>query len=234
MGAKFRGFGSGTAQDIAIPAQFFSELLPQIDDAAELKLTLFCLYAWQQKEGGWRYLRHDEFLADETLMRGLGALNPLLDPAAMLDAALDKAIKRGTLLKAETTLNRQRLCYYVINDERGRAVRRQIERGGWQPAGRDEIEVLPPRPNAYALYEENIGVLTPMIADAIKEAEARYSFDWIEAAMRYAVERNIRSWRYIRKVLEGWQQEGRSHEESRGHPERHKQYAQGEWQDFIE
>ena len=41
------------------------------------------------------------------------------------------------------------------------------------------------RPTLFAAYEENIGALTPMIADAIKEAMREYPRDWIEDAMRY-------------------------------------------------
>ena len=239
MRAAFKGFTRGKTQSIVIPAQFFSELLPQIDDAAELKATLFCMYALQQKEGGYRYLRYDEFLADEDLMRGLGVLSESTDPAKTLDAALDKATKRGTLLMAAVTLDHRKLCYYVINSERGRAFVDQIEGGEWRPVSADEIEVLPARPNVYALYEENIGMLTPMIKDSIQDAEASYPAGWIEDAIRVAVERNVRHWRYISKVLEGWQQKGRSRERSRRHleqlkPERHKQITAGEWQDFFE
>ena len=239
MTATFKGFTRGKAQNIAIPAQFFSELLPQIDDAAELKVTLFCMYALQQKEAGYRYLRYDEFLANEDLMSGLGVLNESADPAEILDAALDKAKKRGTLLMAEIALNHQETSYYVINSERGRAVFDQLAGGEWIPVSVDEIEVLPARPNVYGLYEENIGTLTPMIADAIKDAAASYPAGWVEDAIKIAVERNVRHWRYISKVLDRWQQEGRSREESWRHserrePERHKQITAGEWQDFFE
>lgn len=232
MSAAFKGFSR--AQNVVIPAQFFSELLPQIDDAAELKLTLFCMYALQQKEGGYRYLRYDEFLADEGLMSGLGLLNPLLDPRAILDAALGKAKQRGTILQAAITLNQHRLRYYVINSARGRAFVDQIESGEWRPVSVDEIEVLPARPSVYALYEENIGPLTPMIAEAIQDAEASYPVGWIEEAIRAAVERNVRHWRYISKALENWRQEGRGHEKSWGHSERRKRYTTGKWKDFIE
>ena len=237
MTAAFKGFSR--AQNVVIPAQFFSELLPQIDDAAELKLTLFCMYALQQKEGGYRYLRYDEFLADGDLMSGLGLLNPLLDPRAILDAALGKAKQRGTILQAAITMNGQRRPYYVINSARGRAFVDQIESGEWRPVSVDEIEVLPARPNIYALYEENIGMITPMIKDSIRDAEASYPVGWLEEAIRVAVERNVRHWRYISGVLEGWQQKGRSRERSRRHleqlkSERHKQITAGEWQDFFE
>ncbi len=220
-------------EDVRLPADFFSRLLPEIDDLAELKLTLVVLAMLRQKEGDYRYLRHEELLADGDLLQGLAVIDPSLEPADILDHALQKALARGTLLAAELDMGDDSSCLYFSNDTRGKVLKQQIQSGQWRPATADEIEVLPPRPSLFALYEENIGVLTPMLAETIKEAQAAYPQEWIEDAMRYAVERNARNWRYISKVLEAWQQEGRSRETSGRHLERHKQYTAGEWKDFI-
>ena len=47
---KFNGFPPGKTRTTVIPNQFFSELLPTIDDLVELKLTLYCMWALQQQE----------------------------------------------------------------------------------------------------------------------------------------------------------------------------------------
>jgi DnaD/phage-associated family protein len=65
------------------------------------------------------------------------------------------------------------------------------------------------RPALIGLYEQNIGLVTPMLIDELREAEDRYPREWIEEAMREAVRANARSWRYIRKVLERWATNGR-------------------------
>ena len=65
------------------------------------------------------------------------------------------------------------------------------------------------RPNIFALYESNIGMLSPMIADELKEAEALYPTDWIEDAFREAVAHNVRNWRYIARILDNWDVKGR-------------------------
>jgi hypothetical protein len=44
------------------------------------------------------------------------------------------------------------------------------------------------RPNLYRLYEENIGPLTPLVADALRDAENTYAIEWIEEAIRIAVQ----------------------------------------------
>ena len=220
-------------EDIKLPAEFLGRLMPAIDDLAELKATVFFLAALRQKEGNYRFLRRAEFLADADLMRGLALTDRSLAPERILDAALAKALARGTILCAEIDLNNAKSQLYFRNDDSGRDLQRQVQAGEWRPAYADEIEILPPRPTLFGLYEENIGALTPMIAEAIKAAQAEYPLEWIEDAMRYAVERNARNWTYIKRVLEGWQQEGRSRETSGRHLERHKQYTAGQWKDFI-
>ncbi len=219
---------------VALPAQLFESLLLEIDDLAELKLTLFSLSAIQQKEGNYRYLRYDELLANKQLMNSLQTADDSRRASETLDDALEKAVRRGTLLEATIRRQGMQRRVYLLNDADGRMTHRQLVAGEWIPAGEDEIEILPPRPTLYGLYEENIGVLTPMIVDAIREAESEFPNDWIEDAMRYAAERSARNWRYIRKVLDSWRHEGRRSEKAGQDLERRKQYTAGEWKDFIE
>lgn len=199
-------------EPVALPADFFSQLLPAIDDLAELKLTVFCLAALQQKEGDYRLLRFDEFLADEPLMRGLAVIEESLTARMALQGGLDKMLARGTLLMSEVQVKGEVKQYYTSADADGKALQQRILAGEWRPSAQGEIELLPARPSIFGLYEDNIGVLTPMIVDALKEAEAFYPPGWIEEAMRLAVEGNKRNWRYIRAILDSWQQEGRSRE----------------------
>jgi DNA replication protein len=70
--------------------------------------------------------------------------------------------------------------------------------------------------NIFALYEQNIGMITPMIAEELKEAEKLYPPQWIEEAFREAVTLNKRSWKYIARILERWASEGKDSGEHRG------------------
>jgi len=67
----------------------------------------------------------------------------------------------------------------------------------------------PPAVNIFALYEQNIGIITPLIAEELKEAEKLYPPQWIEEAFKEAVTLNKRSWRYIARILERWASEGK-------------------------
>jgi len=69
--------------------------------------------------------------------------------------------------------------------------------------------------NIFALYEQNIGIITPMIAEELKEAGKFYPPHWIEEAFREAVTLNKRSWKYIARILERWASEGKDSGEYR-------------------
>lgn len=62
--------------------------------------------------------------------------------------------------------------------------------------------------NNFVLYESNIGPLTPMIADAIKDAEQTYSQEWVSRAILEAAKSNVRNMKYIEAILHGYAQRG--------------------------
>jgi len=61
----------------------------------------------------------------------------------------------------------------------------------------------------YSLYERNIGMLTPILAEELQEAEHRYPPEWIQDAFREAVRANVRNWKYINGILKRWDREGK-------------------------
>jgi len=48
-----------------------------------------------------------------------------------------------------------------------------------------------------------------MMAEMLREDAEQYPYDWIEDAVAEAVERNKRSWRYVRAILSAWKERGR-------------------------
>ena len=67
----FPGFREGLSRHTPLPESFFSDLLPLIDDLAELQLILFCCRALAQKDAPLRYLQASELEADEHLLLAL-------------------------------------------------------------------------------------------------------------------------------------------------------------------
>src|SRR4051794_28785524 len=53
---------------------------------------------------------------------------------------------------------------------------------GAHPPELPVLRVRAQRPSIYSLYEQNVGLLTPLLAEQLGEAERRYPPDWIEAA----------------------------------------------------
>jgi DnaD/phage-associated family protein len=231
---KFPGFQHDVwVHTTRLPSAFFSELLPLVDDLAELKLLLFCFWALPQKEGKFRYLRCGDFTANDEFMRGLAATGA--DSTAVLDAALAKAVKDGALLAAEVAGEMDKETLYFVNTPGGRAAVEQITKSEYLAGDLDHpIELLPERPNIYKLYEENIGPLSPMIADELKDAEKEFPATWIEDAFREAVKSNKRNLRYIRAILERWRADGRMAIRVERDEEDGKRYVTGPYADFID
>ena len=63
-------------------------------------------------------------------------------------------------------------------------------------------------PNIFILYENNIGLISAMIADQLKDAEAEYPNDWFAPAIQEAVNNNARSWSYVKAILARWKRDG--------------------------
>jgi DNA replication protein len=198
---SFSGFAEGKVKSVRLPSQAFTELVPLIDDLDELKVTLHVFWLLSQDERGEQCepsVRHSDLAADSVLLAGLGER-----PAEALQKALERAVERGTLLRPELAGEGSDDPIYFANTPKGRAavegLASHLVPGGPEGEG----------PNIFTLYEENIGMLTPLIADELREAEQTYPAEWIEDAFREAVEMNKRSWRYARAILERWRKDGR-------------------------
>lgn len=59
-----------------------------------------------------------------------------------------------------------------------------------------------------SLYEDNIGRLTPTIAERLKDIAGEYPRGWFEAALKEAVGLEHRNLKYIEAILERWKVEG--------------------------
>ena len=196
-----------------VPNMFFSSLLAEIDDLVELKVTLYLFHRLYGKRGFPRLVRLSELSSDRTLLMALRAGGGD-SPEKALIAGLDRACARGTLLGVGLQAGESGDRCYLLNTALNRSLVRQAERGeislvegatpkaGW-------VALPEQRPSIYDLYEQNIGLITPLIAEELQEAEQAYPAEWIEDAFREAVSYNRRNWRYVRRILENWMSKGR-------------------------
>ena len=219
---NFSGFPKGT-QYTQAPSPLFGPLLAEIEDLAELKCTLRAI--WRIRENirvhkGRRYVSEDELTTDMVLVKGVGT------PVA-IRAAMGHATKRGTFIARVADAGGGERKVYFLNDESGRKAAIMLEPVSDQdePTAADEgDEAQAVSPNIFKLYEENVGMLTPLIADQLKDAEETYPWAWIQQAFTIAVNGNKRNWRYIEATLRRWASEGKDD----GKPGRHTEKTAGQ------
>jgi DnaD/phage-associated family protein len=197
--SKFTGF-TASETFTQVPDTFFRQLLKEIRDSDELKVTLYMLWRLEHTEGPFRALCETDFDGKDLGLE-----------ADEIQRGLEKAVKRGSLLKSQHEAE----TFYFLNSPRGRAAAEAFAKGQWRESAKIMSAPVVERPNIFKLYEENIGPLTPLIADTLKDAEETYSQEWIADAVELAVKNNKRNWKYIEAILKRWKEEGRAKKQDR-------------------
>lgn len=224
---EFSGFPAKT-QYSPLPRLFLSVLLPEIADITELRVTIYTLAALYQKPGYPRFVTLNELLKNVSLRQCLR--QPGDTEENTLIKTLEAMAKRGTVLHLSPGKDNVAEDVYLLNSESERQAAEKIKNGvltlAGLKAGKEEENAAPKEgnpsetPDIFTLYEENIGMLTPLIADSLKEAELHYPKNWIAAAITEAAVGNKRSWRYIQAILERWSTEGKSDGTYQRNPEK--------------
>ncbi len=226
---RFKGFAVNDEDLIPIQGVFFTDLLPEMDNPDELRVVLFSFWHFNGQVKVPRYICFSDLLKDERLAGSFGVTNN--EQEKRMAAALQCACERGILLEAELDGER----YYFLNSEPGQAARDGLLAQQWRPG--DEVNapltLQPRRPNIYALYEQNIGPLTPILAETLQDAENNYPADWIEEAIRIAVVKNVRTWRYVEAILKSWKEKGRDGTDRKTAEENRKRDSEGKYADYI-
>ena len=214
--APFEGFPD-RSEFTPVPNLLFSQLLEEIDDSLALKCFLRALWLHSQKKGSPAILTQGDLLSDRTLARVVSA------SGESIEAVLDRTASLGLLLHLKVESDRGLFDVYVPNTERGR---RDLQR---LKDSRPDLEIsdghmtapeAASKPNIFSLYEANIGIMNPLIAEELKDAELQYPEAWIEEAFREAVAHNARKWQYIEAILKRWKTEGKDDGEPWGHPKK--------------
>lgn len=201
--------GLSTNMLVSIPAEFFTRVLPAITLASEMKVTLHIFYRLSRQQGQPRRIRWEDLANDRVLRDGLRAISPLRPPEELLDEGLDAAVRRGTLLHLVSPGAGRVVNWYLVNTAANRAWARRIVQQG-ELVQEPPRELAPEQRSAVLdLYEQNIGIITPIVLEELRAAEERYPTEWISQAIREAVQANARSWRYVKKILERWAANGK-------------------------
>ena len=230
MDKPFIGFEESKKGFTGIPDQFFSELLPVITDINELKLVIYLLWSvYKQGDFGVAFTV-ENLLVDRKMTNGLMGAD--IDVRQALVDALQKALKDSILIKS---INPDGGTFYFINSPRGRDAAEKTGKGlktSAPPAGSASLDAE--QSNIFQLYEENIGPLTPLVADMLRDAQDTYPSEWIREAIEISVQNNVRRWKYIETILTRWQEEGRDGTNQRDNQEDYRRYLKGKYGEFGE
>jgi DNA replication protein len=213
---KFSGFTS--SETFTQLPDSFIHLLKEIDDVVELKVTLYAIWRVEHIEGHFRALCETDFETE-----------PLGMSLEEIRTGLRKSVERGTLLRSQHEAD----VFYFLNSPRGRLATEAFAKGNWRESAK--IMSAPrSKSNIFKLYEENIGPLTPLLSDMLREAEKNYPSTWFEEAFEIAVSRNIRNWKYVEAILTRWKEKGKDERKDQQDIVKDaKRYTDSEFSEFI-
>jgi len=204
---EFKGFPAKMTFT-PVPNLVFSSLLPQITDILELKILLHIFEIIYPKRGSLKFTTYKEMLGQASLVNDLKG-----QVGEALNKALAALVNKEILLRLPVATAETADEIYLFNNEDNRLSLERILKGELVLPGLKAEKPAPVITEApsdiFTLYEQNIGMLTPLIADELREAGKQYPEDWIRDAIKEAVSLNKRNWRYIARILEHWSTEGR-------------------------
>lgn len=211
--SMFNGFTSSETFT-QIPDSFL-RLMNEIEDVAELKVTLYAMYRIEHLEGNFRGLSEADFTTEAL---GLSV--------EQIQLGLNKSLQRGTMLQTSNEAG----VFYFLNSPRGRLSADMFAKGQIKSTQNYQ----PHKSNLFKLYEENIGALTPLMADMLRDAEKIYASEWFEEAFEIAVSRNVRNWKYVNAILNRWKENGKDERrDAQDSIQDAKRYTEGEFAQFF-
>jgi len=182
-----------------------------MENPAEIKVVMQLFFLLSRRRGYPKFVTFNELSNDPVLVKGLQSQSAPLDE--LLKQSLDSAVQHGILVHVPISTNNVPDEAYFINNQNDKETMSKILNGTLKiPEVKiREMEALASMEplDIYNLYEQNIGMLTPILAEELQEAEQRYPPDWIQDAFKEAIRANVRNWRYINGILKRWEREGK-------------------------
>ncbi len=184
-----------------VPNAVLGRVLSTIEDADEIKLILRAIWLLEHQRGYPRYITRNDLRRDRIL-------SVTIPDQSDFDRILQSAIERGVFVEVSINDN----SCLMFNTESARRASIEVstttdnlneDDNGWETAA-----VSTALADAFRAYEENIGILSPMIRQSILAALEDFTDEDITHAVRIAVENESRSWSYVSGILRRWTNEG--------------------------
>lgn len=204
-----------TGTSIPVPETFLIDILPAMTDVAEIQVFLALTRLALASGDLSAPIEENVVVRDRALRQALRVIGSGNEADFRIATGLDLAVGRGVVIRFQTvTGDHERIWYVLATAEARIAVERMLSGAALPPRslweGEEAPRIEPERPTIFRLYEQNIGLLSPLIAEQLVKAMERYPRDWIEDAIGEAVAYNRRSWRYIHRILQNWAATGRT------------------------
>jgi len=196
---------------VEIPERFFSDVLPNITNILELKISLIILneIASQQTEGSFLNHFDIENLEQLKLLETDGVQLSL----ELIESILEKLTQSNLIFSMKLHLEAEDSGeIYFLDDADGRKLSENFKLGIVSPniTGDNPERDIDKGITVFDLYEKNIGVIPgSQVAEELIEAEKTYPAQWLEDAFDEAVAQDVRRWAYIRAILASWSNGGR-------------------------
>ena len=182
-----------------------------IDDANEIKLILRAIWLLEHQRGYPRYITRNDLRRDRVL-------SVAIPDQSDFDRILKSAIERGVFL--EVSINNNTCLMFNTESARRASIEvspttdnlnKDNNYDSWETPAASTAPA-----DAFRAYEENIGILSPMIRQSILAALEDFTDEDITRAVRIAVENESRSWSFVAGVLRRWARDGIPHERTDG------------------
>jgi DnaD/phage-associated family protein len=200
---------------ISVPRALLKRMVTSNASAGEYRIELLLALMTQHSRPTHSAIAEDVFAHDpQVIDAGKTDGTPIGTPEWPWNA-LEQAIAHGIVLRFSATVGSVERTWLMLNTvENASQVAAMADDPARVPAefwiGETRPRISVDRPTVFRIYEQNIGPLTPLIADQLIKALETYPVGWIESAMEEAVAYNRRSWRYVSRILENWTVDGPS------------------------
>lgn len=224
-------FQTEKAEEIKIPESFVVEHLQKIKDPDLFKLLLYIFWRFNKTQNQVNFINLETILNDEIFCENFGRnADEIKERVSEL---LSLALKMEILIYCHHP-EQAKIDLYFYNSSKNKEIIELIETGDIEIKDLKDITLISIRPNIFKLYEENIGPLTPLIAETLEDASNNFSEHWIKEAIQIAVENNVRRWNYIKAILDRWQEEGKNARRDQKHTQEDREkYLKGKYSDLI-
>lgn len=196
---------------IRISRLYFDTLLTSATSYDELQTLLAVIRLQADRLDGNEAIDEESIIGNLQLKSILGTTAVSQSSTSRIMRALNQAVVRGALTRTSMVAdNRQFIVYRLEGNPLS------VQQPGSDATDAFDGDMSQPKSNGneqaasvYAAYEDNIGMLTPLVADQIRLALELYPAFWIHEAIGEAVAYNRRQWRYIQRILQNWSADGR-------------------------